>query len=172
MTFDKIRERVEERISDLPQQELVCHFVGMFSRFEYALKATGFFKRPKPPKTKRRAEPDWDAFAESLKSRLRDVPNESVKEAIEYFDAQPPKKQVIVEGVLTLDDRRAREHNDKELLMLVRQVRNNLFHGGKPDVGMRSQNLLRHAETLMIAALLLNDDVRKAFVRKKLNAAA
>ena len=52
-------------------QQLLLEFFLVFSRFEYALKASGFHKRhPQNPPRNPRAEPDWDRFAASLRDTL------------------------------------------------------------------------------------------------------
>ena len=50
-------------------KELLLEFFLTFSRFEYALKATGYYKRrPVKPPDWPKAEPDWDRFAASLRN--------------------------------------------------------------------------------------------------------
>ncbi len=53
-------------------------------------------------------------------------------------------------------------------LLLVRRVRNNLFHGGKfnehwfePE---RSEHLISHSITILNKALIMNKDVHTAFL--------
>lgn len=81
---------------------------------------------------------------------------ESVANAIDYILGYPPKKQVIRDGALEWDDATPNASSSSDLILLyVRRVRNNLFHGGKfngrwfdPE---RSEELLRHSLTILDA---------------------
>ena len=58
-------------------KELLLEFFLTFSRFEYALKATGYYKRrPVKPPDWPKAEPDWDRFAASLRKIFNSNANE------------------------------------------------------------------------------------------------
>jgi hypothetical protein len=92
MTVGETTVAVESRVAELPHQDLVSHFVAIFSRFEYALKASNFVKP-----SKKQAEADWDAFAKNLDC-LRGCRDERTRRAIVYLDSEPPLKQVIIAG--------------------------------------------------------------------------
>lgn len=111
-------------------------FFVVFSRYEFALKRGGFLKGS-PGK---RAEPDWDSFAEKLGSIFFDAMR-AAPEADIFFSAQP--KRLIVVDAKTVDFvKPANIVNGKMLFEAIRLVRNNLFHGEKPCLRARDKKLL------------------------------
>lgn len=133
-----------------------------FARFEYALKAAGYHKGDG------RAESNWRAFAERIPALFDDPQDASLREAVDYILTHPPKRQVIIGGNLAWSDNPPQTDLRSDLVLLyVRRVRNNLFHGGKfngrwfePD---RSDLLLRHSLTILHACLDASPDVNEAF---------
>ncbi len=106
--------------------KVASDFFRTFSRMEYALKAVGFFVR-----NQRQAEADWTRFAGEVHAALTRA-NEKVREAANFILSKPPKKQVIVNSHLDWDTTPPDAENEADLVLLyVRRVRNNLFHGGK-----------------------------------------
>ncbi|EGW98081.1 hypothetical protein ECSTECEH250_0538 [Escherichia coli STEC_EH250] len=91
-----------------------------------------------------------------------------LKAAIEYFLNFPPKKQVVNDGVLAWDQTPIEEKIiAKKILILIRRVRNNLFHGGKfngewfePE---RSEALMRNALIILRACGESHHEVSKAY---------
>lgn len=163
MTFEQMRDELEAVVGALPKRDIVNHFLSLFSRFEYALKENGFSRGGEDG-----VSAHWGDFANALEN-LRDAPPEALRRAIEYFDAQPPQLQILRNGVLDWRDTQLVNKNNDELLILVRRVRNNLFHGGKmPFDPMRDSKLLKAAEMILIGALRLPaaDNVRRTFVRR------
>ena len=145
---------------------LITEFFFVFSRFEYALKRAGFVKRDR-----RNAEPNWDAFADSIERRYD--PNESPKvaRAVNYLLSEPPKRQ-IVENDNSLGWKDSNRDNETEIrwvLLLVRRVRNNLFHGGKypytplPEPA-RDTQLLESSLAILEACLVWDDKVKRYFL--------
>jgi hypothetical protein len=134
-------------------------FFLTFSRFEFALKAAGFFKRPNPERQDARrptdAKPDWDKFAVSLRSSFQPHATDALREAFEYIQNSPPQKQVIVNNSVDWKTPVMPEHESEVefLLRMVRSVRNNLFHGGKHNIKKteRTELLLRHSLTILRA---------------------
>lgn len=105
---------------------LAMEMFSTFARFEYSLKAAKFHKGDGD------AEANWRKFAESV-PLIFDNPSEAeVREAVDYILSHPPKKQTIVNGLLTWSDSVSQTNllSDR-ILIYVRRVRNNLFHGGK-----------------------------------------
>lgn len=132
--------------------QLAGDLFQVFSRTEYALKASGFNNGDGP------AEPNWRAFALTVEAVIANPPSPELKEAIEFFFYAPPKKQVIVGGVIGWEVSEPPTDSRADMLLLyVRRVRNNLFHGGKfnrhwfePE---RSEPLLRHSVTILQACV-------------------
>lgn len=137
---------------------LAIELFRTFARFEYALKAAGFYQRPSAGDDA--AQPDWKAFAATVRDALNKPTNAELAEAIEYIVDYPPQKQII--RGQTLDWRPAlptTPPGDRAdlVLVLVRRVRNNLFHGGKFSAQWfdptRSEQLLRHSLTILRGCL-------------------
>jgi hypothetical protein len=158
-------------------RELLLEFFLTFSRFEYALKAIGFFKKPDPKKYKSAkppsAEPDWRTFRISLRNRFQTNRTETLKHACEYLLDQAPWKQVISKNadwkLAWETPLRPEEETEVEfLLRMVSYVRNNLFHGGKHGIAVhedteRTEALLRNSLIVLEECLILVPQLQEAF---------
>lgn len=155
-------------------RELLLDFFLTFSRFEYALKASDFFKRPDParhdPSRPPEAKPDWDRFAVSLRGKFRIDRNAELQGACEYILASPPWKQVIINDSVTWETPVQPQHEShiEFLLRMVRCIRNNLFHGGKHNIGVhedteRTELLLKSSLAILNECLALAPRVKQAF---------
>ena len=145
-------------------RDLLFKFFVVFSKFEFALKNSPFLRGDES-----RAEPDWECFAASLRCSFQASTSLQLKEACEYLLSNPPKKQVKV------NDRLAWSSNDPDslseverLLLLVRRVRNNLFHGGKFSAEgfedtSRQERLLKGALMILAECLRLSPEVRSLY---------
>lgn len=135
-------------------------FLYLFARFEFAQKALGFHKGDGD------AEPNWDEFANEISDRS-DFNDLRIKEAVEYYFEQPPKKQVVRCGELKWEPFELNQGKLKGLFLYLRKVRNNLFHGGKfkgkyfedPD---RSNELIRNGIRLMDYCSDIYPDMKEA----------
>ena len=106
--------------------ELDCLAVELFKKFarvEYALKAAGFHYG------EGEAKPNWDKFSSSVGGLLEKDP--AIAAAIKYMIEKLPKKQVIRNQLLEWEEAIPNASKTHEILLCVRRVRNNLFHGGK-----------------------------------------
>lgn len=153
-------------------RELLFEFYLTFSRFEYALKAAGLFRRPNPQRNLQptEAKPNWDGFAVSLRDTFHSNKTHALKQACEYILGSPPMKQVIInDGVAWETPMRPTSESEVEfLLRMVRCVRNNLVHGGKYNVEahedtQRTEILLRSSLAILVECLALATHVRQAF---------
>ena len=121
-------------------RELAFKFFVIFSMFEHALKETGFRHVGRNGDV----HPDWDAFARSINDEFNVNNPPELKTAVEYFLNHPPKKQVFTGHLEFKKTDRLEGISDTEWLsLMIRRVRNNLFHGGKV-------NYDRHRDTLLI----------------------
>jgi hypothetical protein len=148
-------------------QSLINEFFITFSRFECALKATGFatgdFER---------VNPNWDAFTASIRNSFEnEIKSESIKTAINYLQNNPPRIQNLINGQLGWRER-VFQPNDplvKQLSLSIKDIRNNLFHGGKfngyyqEDLS-RNFYLLKHSIEILNFWLKLSDPVRQRFL--------
>lgn len=159
-----------------PTKKLACEFLHIFSRFEYALKRTSFLKKTDGGG----AEPNWEKFSETLdkEMELTAVESGEFQAAADYFFQSPPKKQIVDEDgdlgwrdEIILENRR----NFSVLLVLVRRVRNNLFHGGKFGGehiygSERDENLIKFGLTVLMECLCFNTEVEREFRQEVFNA--
>jgi hypothetical protein len=150
--------------------ELVLRFFATFSRFEYALKRAGFVRSD----VYNNALADWQRFARKKgNTLLDDITDRKFVEARSFLLQEPPQKQVVTATDKRLrwqaNPKRSEEGDAEYLLRLVRDVRNNLFHGGKyPDRPvserrLRNSMLLEACVTILEKCLSLDDDVKHFF---------
>lgn len=154
-------------------RELLFEFYLTFSRFEYALKAIGLFRRLNPQRNLRHpeAKPDWDGFAVSLRDAFRTDNSEALKQACEYILNSPPMKQVIIHDSVAWETSARDAASESEVgffLRMIRCVRNNLFHGSKYNIevhedSIRTEMLLRNSLVILKECLILAPNVKKAF---------
>lgn len=121
--------------------ELAYEFLGTFARCEYALKSSGFAKGSATS-----VEADWDGFASGIDWHFRRVADGAFKEAIDFLLNEPPRKQILRNGALEWKDAPPDKNLPKaqQVLLMVRRVRNNLFHGAKvwsPEYGNRARDV-------------------------------
>jgi hypothetical protein len=146
---------------------LVADFFITFSRFEYALKRSGYLRQDKA-----NVNPDWDAFGtrdENKRSFDSDA-SADLRQAVEYLLKHPPQKQIRT-GKDSFEYRTRPLRGQSglhEAVLAIRRVRNNLFHGGKFHDGhvedlARNTDLLRHSLMLLEHILKLDDRVQGFF---------
>jgi hypothetical protein len=114
-----------EQITAGMDRELILEFFIKFGKAEYALKHAGYVL-PNDD----RADIAWDRFAQDHEAGFARRDESPVKEAVAYLLNAPLRKQTAPGGELRwkASDRNA-EPLVKWLTILVRRVRNNLFHG-------------------------------------------
>jgi len=134
--------------------DLLLEFFLAFSRFEYAMKASGWMN----PRAEQ-AEPDWRRLineAQALDSSL----TASILEVGAYLVEAPPKQQTRSDAGLGWLAVKCDDADRKVAFLLssVKRVRNNLFHGGKfaqlPDLSDRNQRLIK--DSLRVLERLLD----------------
>lgn len=135
-------------------------FFRRFSRFEFALKDTGYVIGDQ-----HRADPHWDGFANAIKANAGE--QQFLRRAHQIAPTlmgNPPRKQVLLKKKLNFKNA-APILSVSAVFIAIRCVRNNLFHGGKfgnPDAA-RDANLIREAQGLLEEALRYHPEVRDAF---------
>jgi len=80
--------------------ELACEFLAIFSRMEYALKATDYASQ-----NEGKVIASWDRFANEINEIFGQVSDVEFATAVDYLLQHPPRKQVRRNGVLTFEDR-------------------------------------------------------------------
>jgi len=153
-------------------RDLLLQFFLVFSRFEYALKNSGFVQAGQSRKneTAPSAEPNWNAFARSIANLFTKGHNTDLNQACEYFLINPPMRQVLINSNVMWDTTEPDSSlgETERLLLLVRRVRNNLFHGGKfsneafEDTD-RQERLLKGSLLVLKECLRVSTQVNSAF---------
>lgn len=142
--------------------DLAGELFHVFSRLEYSLKATGYNNGDG------KAEANWRKFALDVEGLIANPTPKPLKDAIDFILNAPPKKQVIRNGLIKWETAEPTTNSlaDK-LLIYIRRVRNNLFHGGKfnghwfdPE---RSEPLLRNSLVVLSCCMESAPDVREAY---------
>lgn len=141
---------------------LAIDFFVLFSRMEYALKASGFHKG------NGRAEANWTSFANSINGAFQALTDENLEEAKSNILDDPPNRQCVVNGQLDWEPINPGNGCDTDkLLLYVRGIRNNLFHGGKFNVAWadkdRAEVLLRSSIVILTECLNSSPTVRHRF---------
>jgi hypothetical protein len=154
-----------EQLLPKEHRTLIFEFFVVFSRFEYALKRSGFITG-----NDRQVSANWDEFASKYNSTFDPERSDAVRQACAYFKECPPCKQILTDGSLEWSEPRSLSNEPllTWLLTVVRIVRNNLFHGGKFPIApieepTRNPLLLSHALTIINACLSLDYEVRDHF---------
>ncbi|NWG38878.1 MAG: hypothetical protein HXY27_02775 [Hydrogenophilaceae bacterium] len=104
----------------------------------------------------------------AVEALIAKPPSKDLKEAIDFILGAPPKKQMIRNGVIKWEESKpTTDSKADELLIYVRRVRNNLFHGGKfnghwfsPE---RSEALLRSSLTILFSCVEAVPNVSAAY---------
>ena len=140
--------------------KLICDFLAIFSRMEFALKASIKYADG----NEKGISADWDAFAKDYASFIEKDDCE-LEKAIDYLFANAPKKQVLKDGELKFILTNNTERTTNQLLILVRRVRNNLFHGGKyhPNDEGRDELLIVHTLKILEKCVQLDDNVYRLY---------
>jgi hypothetical protein len=136
--------------------DLALRFFIAFSRFEFALKASGHVRYSEDQDS---VSPDWNGWMQSHNTRYDSLIEEAravvaqgtpvlfsphspflslppdrlaaLDAAVDYMTAHPPKVQTIRHGMLDWRQNRFNGSRMGNLVKCVKTVRNNLFHGGK-----------------------------------------
>ncbi len=146
-------------------RELAFQFFAMFARMEYGLKVVPRFRRPGNGD----AKADWTAFANEIAPNFAPVGNQELRDAVQYLTVPGLRYYSVLGDVL--DWRPFPVAGDTEALRainLIKQLRNNLFHGAKfaqdPNSNPeRERGLVESSIVLLEHMLGLSADVRMAY---------
>jgi hypothetical protein len=133
-------------------QDLTVEFLGTFARLEYALKRAGYVLGDE-----KRVSADWDRLGREL-ALLDTATLAPLIGCCQYLQSHPPMKQVLEQKQLVWKIRGTAGSQVEDILLSVRTVRNNVFHGGKfPDrhvaEPLRDERLIRDCLAVMHALL-------------------
>lgn len=143
--------------------KLAGEFFRLFSRFEYALKANGYLRTDK-----KNAEADWTTFATEIDRAFEQLTDSDLKNAVYFLLNEPPQKQVNNNGQVDCKTIPPDSKNQTDLLLIyIRRIRNNLFHGGKFNgrwfEPQRSGHLIDASIEILNACLKVNMEVYEAY---------
>jgi hypothetical protein len=144
------------------EQALVSGFFGAFATAEHDLKVNGFIRRGSEDAGR------LGQFATAIRQRFRVDRPRAFAKAWRILTADPPRKQVVQRGQLGWKiTERPKGASDAEWgLLLVRRVRNNLFHGAKFMLGgsnqrVRDRDLVKAAHAVLEMAMALSPPLRR-----------
>jgi hypothetical protein len=148
-------------------QNLIVEFFITFSRFECALKASSFLGGDAD-----RAWPKWDMFVATIRPLFDKNHSPELREAFDYILHHPPRVQMVQGNQLAWRNRTFQQDEPEinKVALSIRDIRNNLFHGGKfqgnfqPDIS-RNYILLKNAIVVLNDWLRLNDPVRNYYLQ-------
>jgi hypothetical protein len=134
-------------------RDLTLDFLATFSRFEFALKKAGYVEGDE-----KKVSPAWDSFANDV-AKLEPAVLTQALASCPYLQQHPPQKQILKEGRLQWAVRQGTCGSAiGDVLLSVRTVRNNVFHGGKFPDGpvsepLRDERLIRDCLALLDSLL-------------------
>lgn len=165
------------RLGMSQQGSLILRFLATFARFEYALKRTGYIVP-----NQNECKPHWTGFASKCDVAFQSVDVEGLPLAKVYLEELPPEILKVVDGIPTWSagptpyPRGSLKYHS----IMVRRVRNNLFHGEKTSVFIdaagkssgarvikepsRNEALLSYSLVILEAFLLCDLKVRQKFL--------
>lgn len=146
--------------------DLVVEFFVVFARFEFALKDAGYVFSDHG-----RASPDWHSFQDDVAEVFMD-PSPVETAAFRALTDEPPLRQMLREGRLNWEPTPLHGPPVVRALAAARQVRHNLFHGGKHTPHSpegRDAALVSAALTVLNACLQRHQRVREAFDQPQTN---
>ena len=145
--------------------ELAMEFIATFSRAEHALKSTSYAKGHENS-----VSAAWDIFANEIHEDFERITEMSIVEASNFLLGSPPRKQVLRNGVVEFKEQTIDQDQKRtqQLFLMIRTVRNNLFHGGKylphgeREAG-RNEKLVRASLVILKVGIDLKEEVRASF---------
>lgn len=134
-------------------QNIMNEFFITFSRFEFALKNSNYVNTDNV-----KVMANWDTFTQSISNSFNIEKTQILKKSVEYLLDNPAKLQIIQNGQLGWENRvfQANSPIINKLSQTIRDIRNNLFHGGKFN-GNYEQDVSRNFLLLKYSIIVLNE---------------
>lgn len=116
---------MRKEVLDKELKELTFEFFYWFSRFEFSLKENGILKTSKEGAN---AEPGWEKFVSEFSAKFSHS-----EETKRLLHLNPKRQKVTKYSTLKWEYVGMNDHPSElgKVVLLVKTVRNNLFHGGK-----------------------------------------
>jgi hypothetical protein len=140
--------------------DLALRFFGAFSRFEYALKVTPAFRQPGNGE----AKADWRAYATAVAPMFDLAGDPALKAACAYVTQANLRYYSVQAGQAEWRPYPlpAGITDAEKAVRLIKQIRNNLFHGGKyahdPEGNPERDEKLVAASLVILENLLRLDE--------------
>ena len=163
MTISKNFLKIVDEKIPLEGRNLIFEFFITFSRFECALKSSIEFANGGESKV----EPNWDRFISAIATDFARDADPDLNGAVEFILTDPPKVQALAHGALVWRSRTFSQPTQDihKLCLHIRDIRNNLFHGGKFN-GNYERDVSRNHKLITSALIILNDWLSKNAVVK------
>ena len=166
--IQRFKTKLHEQIGQA--DNITYDFFIAFSRMEFALKHTGYAKGDQ----RKNAMADWDRFADDndkvFQTKFSEKKNKSLIEATNYLFDTPPNRLKYISNKLSWVKRDIIKNRTlKELLLIIRGVRNNLFHGSKRlaiTEQSRNRDLLNYGLIVLNECLTIDRNVRQKFLEE------
>ena len=144
-------------------RELLLDFFLTFSRFEFALKLAGLYRRQSGQHVAYEAKPDWNRLTTMLRGTFDANRTSELRVVVDRILNNPPFREVIAGGSIAWDTGGPTESLSEidRLLICVRRIRNNVFHGGKYS-SERNFDTERNIALLGDALVVLEECLRLA----------
>ena len=147
-------------------RERLFRLLALFARWESALKRTGFVSAGQYGQ----AEANWNTFADAVEAKVAALKDSTFTKARDYLLTKPPRRLCVENNHLVWrnNPRRQNETDARYFFRVVRDVRNNLFHGGKYQGGpeaelARDRQLIDCVAIVLEVAIDLDPRIRNVF---------
>jgi hypothetical protein len=143
---------------------LVLDFLRTFSRLEYSLKVTRF-RQPGDGE----ARANWKGFVAEISPHFNPDSSPELASAYRYLTHNPPRTLEVKDDAVSWVAYVPKVGSSaNEAVWIIKQVRNNLFHGGKfaidPTASLqRDSELLRAGKVLLDYFVSIVPEVDRAF---------
>ncbi|WP_154613435.1 hypothetical protein [Serratia marcescens] len=132
----------------------VVRLFSLFSRFEHAMKCHNYAAQDRFGNI----QPDWSGFCVRMAGAFNQSKSQRLNDSISYLLANPPMKQRIDLSWEPCQFPAWCADDSSKAIWLAKNVRNNLFHGGKYlDVMRQRDEMLIDAACVIILASLSVD---------------
>lgn len=170
--FEQLTNKLNE--SDVKSNKVVFDFFIVFARMEFALKNSGYVYSNN--KNEQIALPDWKTFAtmnnEGFLTNINITTNQQLLDAFNYIFENPPGKLKFISGNLRWVKHSPKDRTLIELLSMVKNVRNNLFHGSKRlNISEQSKDykLIEYSLNILHECLEIDENIRVKFLEEMIS---
>jgi len=160
--MENLRE-LKDQLNNISSEymNLCSDFLMLYSRFEYALKESGYLQG------RGNAMASMKDFLTNIEDHFNPEVDNNLNHSVNYILNHPPRKQMKLDERLVWRDQEFNGSLIQELGEYVRRIRNSLMHGakfhGQIREGGRNWRLLTSAMFIVEHWINLDDSVRDSF---------